>query len=156
MCDISRKNPHLPHGRSLENILSGQGSQKLLFFFKEIMLLNWNSRGWVGPTQTSFCGRGMDISWNNTIQPGCTIHLLILEKVWQKLTAIRQESQTVERMENASFTSWIFLSMHCGRLNRNLNLCKTFSAFLVLSASSLRNNTSWNKPSAFLLAPIRR
>ena len=48
----------------------------------------------------------------------------------------------------------MFLSMHCGRLNRNLNLCRTLRAFLVLSASSLRPNTSWNKPSAFLLAPV--
>ena len=47
----------------------------------------------------------------------------------------------------------MFFSMICGKLNRDLNRCKTLRAFLIVSASSLRLKTSWNNASACLLAP---
>lgn len=39
---------------------------------------------------------------------------------------------------------FIFLSITQGKQNKNLNLAKTFRAFLVFSARSLRANTSSN------------
>ena len=69
------------------------------------------------------------------------------------LTVLCYKWKHKEICQQSTHTNWIFLSILCGRLKRNLNLCRTLSAFLVLSASSLRAKTSWNNPSAFLLAP---
>lgn len=41
-------------------------------------------------------------------------------------------------------------------MKRNLKRCKTFKAFLVESALSLRPKTSWNNVSAVLLAPFKK
>jgi len=45
----------------------GGGSQKPNFL-KESMTLKWNFwRGWGVQVKKTFCGRGMDIFWNNTM-----------------------------------------------------------------------------------------
>ena len=67
MCS-SRKYPYPPHGRSME-IPRGWGVSKAKIL-KGSMGLKWKFQrggGGGGLNQKTFCGRGMDILWNNTI-----------------------------------------------------------------------------------------
>ncbi len=61
----SIKYPYPPYGRSLE-IPGGRGL-KSQNFLKLSMGLNWNFQRGGGFKPKTFCGRGMDIFWNNTI-----------------------------------------------------------------------------------------
>ena len=63
----SRKYPYPPHGRSME-IPRGWGVLKAKILKGKYEAYLEFPEGWGDSNQKTFCGRGMDIFWNNTLE----------------------------------------------------------------------------------------